>query len=265
MDDRLDNTYFWKAQEAMVKNPSTSIIYSDQQFFGESSWQWHVRQWHEKFALWEGPLPVMSIYRRRSWVASNGYSKALPFANEDWEFWLQLMQQGASAFKIPGYLVQYRYKKNSMQRNATKYQQQVVEMMRTMHPSLYSVNRLIESHEAIGKLHPVVVQSLKKKIESNDLSFRDKTFVNFWLGIIASRSGLVSLSACSLLSESALYSQSTKEPEAFLSWQGSWEYGCCLCRRSNRKLGISIIEQIFEKHPAVKSSLKANTIFFRLC
>jgi hypothetical protein len=41
-DDFIGKNYFEEAEKAMTADPNLNLIYSNQQFFGESQWLWDV-------------------------------------------------------------------------------------------------------------------------------------------------------------------------------------------------------------------------------
>jgi hypothetical protein len=101
--DKISPDYFYEAQAALSADPNLGLIYSDQQFFGQSSWYWDVPEWDPVAPLARGPLPVMTVYRRSLWEAVGGYSSSLPRGNEDYDFWLKLVEVGVRGKKIsPG-------------------------------------------------------------------------------------------------------------------------------------------------------------------
>ncbi|EOD05752.1 hypothetical protein EMIHUDRAFT_219808 [Emiliania huxleyi CCMP1516] len=76
--------------------------YANQQFFDGSRWQWTVPPLRADNALVNGPLPLMTLWRKERgldaesdlWLATpHGFDEALPKGHEDWAFWLQLTER----------------------------------------------------------------------------------------------------------------------------------------------------------------------------
>ena len=108
-DDTVSATYFLQAMSHVAKEPGTNLVYANQQFFGESKWQWHVPELRADFALVNGPLPLMTLWRKALWHATpHGFDEALPRGHEDWAFWLQLMRLSLHPHHIEDFQVQYR-------------------------------------------------------------------------------------------------------------------------------------------------------------
>ena len=108
-DDTIAPNYFMEAMSHVAKAPTTNLVYANQQFFGESKWQWHVPELRADFALVNGPLPLMTLWRKALWHATpHGFDEALPRGHEDWAFWLQLMRLSLHPHHIEDFQVQYR-------------------------------------------------------------------------------------------------------------------------------------------------------------
>jgi GT2 family glycosyltransferase len=106
----------------MSTKPDLQLIYSDQQFFGESQWLRSVPNFSSS-ATKSGPLPVMSLYLRSLFEDVGGYSSSLPWGNEDYDFWLKLVEHGVRHQKLEGAHVFYRYKSSSMMRDSMDFTQ----------------------------------------------------------------------------------------------------------------------------------------------
>ena len=107
-DDTVSPNYFMEAMAHVAQQPATNLVYADQQFFGESRWQWHVPDVQRvDMALVNGPLPLMTLFRRALWQATpHGFDEALPKGHEDWAFWLQLTRLALKPHKLEGFLTQ---------------------------------------------------------------------------------------------------------------------------------------------------------------
>ena len=61
-DDTISPSYFLEAMKHVAAQPSVNLVYANQQFFGESKWQWHVPDlMRVDLALVNGPLPLMTL------------------------------------------------------------------------------------------------------------------------------------------------------------------------------------------------------------
>ena len=76
-DDTVSDSYFLTAMTHVATDPGTNLVYANQQFFGESRWQWHVPELRADNALVNGPLPLMTLWRRSLWKATpHGFDEA---------------------------------------------------------------------------------------------------------------------------------------------------------------------------------------------
>ena len=151
-DDTIADAYFLQAMSHVARVPSTNLVYANQQFFGESKWQWHVPELRADYALVNGPLPLMTLFRRELWEATpHGFDEALPKGHEDWALWLQFMRLALHPHKIENFLTYYRYKKNSKMRNRERQNPEVPRLLRTLFPDLYPVRKLLVDHSELLK------------------------------------------------------------------------------------------------------------------
>ena len=152
-DDTVSASYFMEAMAHVAQNPDTNLVYANQQFFGESRWQWHVPDLRRlEMALVNGPLPLMTLFRRVLWEATpHGFDETLPKGHEDWAFWLQLTRVALRPHKIDSFLTQYRYKKNSKMRNRERANPEIPRLLRTLFPDLFPVRTLLLDHRQLLK------------------------------------------------------------------------------------------------------------------
>jgi glycosyltransferase involved in cell wall biosynthesis len=186
-DDRIGPDYFLEAERAMSRAPRVNVIYSDQEFFGESTGHWNVPGLDFQQSLMTGPLPVMTLYRRSLWMDVGGYSDALPWGNEDWDFWLKLVEVGARGTKLDGTHTYYRYKHNSMMRDAADEVKTERAMLRTRHPDLYNVATLLESQNEIARMSGKTYMRLVKLSKSSSIGRESRACNMFWRALRAWR------------------------------------------------------------------------------
>lgn len=167
-DDKIAPNYFMEAQKAVIADPSAGLLYGDQKFFGEGTFLWNVRDFDFLRPLAEGPLPVMSLYRRSYWDRVGGYSSALPRGNEDYDFWLKLVEIGAHSRRLRGIQSYYRVKKRSMMRDGAPFRQEEHVMMRLRHVGLFHPAQVLKDLRALQTLAPSTEEILLQKMEKTD-------------------------------------------------------------------------------------------------
>jgi hypothetical protein len=213
-DDTVSDTYFMNAMAEVAKAPETNLVYSNQQFFGESRWQWHVPDLRPDLALTNGPLPLMTLWRKALWRATpHGFDEALPRGHEDWAFWLQLMRLSLHPHKLDGFQVQYRYKRNSKMRNRERNNPEVPRLLRCLFPDLYPVRRLLADHYELLKPNGFS-EMVRMDVSVSQHLHSHRAATHLWRGMIlqAKRDVRAALHA---------YNASKRRAEPY-DWQGSY-------------------------------------------
>jgi len=182
-DDTIKKEYFLSAVEAMSQDPMLHIITSSQEFFGESNWQWEIREFSIRVAQNSGPLPVMSLYLRSLWEQVGGYSSALPWGNEDYDFWLKLAELGVRAHILPHKLVRYRYKQQSMMRDSVKFVGEERAMLHTRHPHLYAEVELLVAASKVMDMCDETRNRLQSMEINKALLEEETLYISFWLAL----------------------------------------------------------------------------------
>ncbi|KAJ3409104.1 hypothetical protein HDV05_004579 [Chytridiales sp. JEL 0842] len=185
-DDMVKELYLQRAVEAIRKyHGNVHLVYAKQQFFGESNWRWDMPPFSHQRLLVEGILPVQTIFRRQDWASAGGFNEILPWGDEDWAFWQSISSLGPNrrAVKIDEYLILYRYKRQSMQREQGQFQE-LKPLMSTLQPYAHKVHNLLEDHSTI--LRVMCLRTALKLIERM-CRVPDAPITYFWLGMYFER------------------------------------------------------------------------------
>ncbi|KAI9034125.1 nucleotide-diphospho-sugar transferase [Hyaloraphidium curvatum] len=180
-DDYLHPDYLRSVAAVIARDPSLTMIYSNQQFFYESDWKWHTPDFSRKGTLYSGQFPVNTVYRKADWETVGGYTEVLPWGNEDWNMWISLsgIRPDVRVHKIPDFLLYYRYKSKSMQRDMTRYPE-VVPMLRTMHPNDYPLEELVDYHKTIiTQMSLATYEDLEKRLQK----LPGNSLLHLWIGM----------------------------------------------------------------------------------
>jgi glycosyltransferase involved in cell wall biosynthesis len=213
-DDTVSPNYFFSAMSHVAKVPPTNLVYANQQFFGESKWQWHVPELKADSALVNGPLPLMTLWRRELWEATpHGFDEVLPKGHEDWAYWLQLMRLALKPHKIEEFLVQYRYKKNSKMRNRERANPEVPRLLRCLFPDLYPVRKLLVDHHELLKPNGFS-ESVRMDVSVSQHLHPHRAAAHLWRGMILQAKG-------DLAAAVHAYNASRRFAELY-DWQGSF-------------------------------------------
>jgi hypothetical protein len=242
-DDLISPNYFSHAQTAFVQTPTAQLIYADQKYFGQTKATWQVDMFNTTKPLCGGPLPVMSLFRKRVWEQVGGYSSALPWGNEDYDFWLRVFAMGVASVKLPMIGSAYRVKTSSMMRDTIAYRDEELSMLRTKHPHQFGAAILLHDHVKIINMHSATFTKLVEKLKGN-LSNTDLQWVSFWRA----------LALLSKQPDTAYHELNTIQSENHgLKWQVLYHIGSILCDR-HPKQGLRFLESASEQRPDLKST-----------
>ena len=99
-----------------------------------------------------GPLPVMTLYSRAAFDRIGGYAIDMIYGNEDYNFWLGMLQARTRTLKVRGISGWYRQKKSSM-RTVGGYQKLAVPMTKAHNVWLYAgLGQVEEITQSIGEI-----------------------------------------------------------------------------------------------------------------
>jgi glycosyltransferase involved in cell wall biosynthesis len=112
-DDKIASTYVQKAIEIMRQSSDVGIVYCNAALFGEKNEPWHLPPYAFPEILTGNMIFATALFRKKDWEAVGGYDEALRSGNEDYEFWLSLIERGAEVYRLPEILFYYRIKSTS--------------------------------------------------------------------------------------------------------------------------------------------------------
>lgn len=139
-DDTVNPTYLEKAVWLLDRHPDIGFVPSWVQCFGLSDELWAPKVTAQPHDWWlhnrAGPA---CVFRKVFWELVGGYDPVLP-AYEDWDFWLSLLEAGATPHQIPEPLFHYRVKARSMYLDALAVNSELTEKIRQRHPAAAAVD-----------------------------------------------------------------------------------------------------------------------------
>ena len=243
-DDRIGADYFLKAERALTLNPDINIIYSNQQNFQDSKVLWDVPVYHAQKALTYSPFPSMTLYPRKLWDMVHGYSSALPYGNEDYDFWMLLMEVGVRGRKLEGVDTYYRYKLRSKMRDSEQHVDVEHAMMYTRHLSLISLDTIFTAHRDIGNMLRDTYSLIKEQLGSARTSLRDNVFLNFWLGLYEQQQG-------SKTAAIQYYKWAISANKSRIQWQPAYYYATLLCESDSTE-GRQLLKRTISNYPELR-------------
>ncbi len=118
-DDLLVPEFLEKMVHILEQQPEIGIVGTDARLFGMSDKIKRLPVFSVKRLLSENLLFASSLFRKTDWQAVGGYSTAMRYGWEDWEFWIAMTKKGVTVAKIPEPLLMYRIRSTSRDRSMT--------------------------------------------------------------------------------------------------------------------------------------------------
>jgi len=150
-DDFLSPNFLLEAATEMESDKLSQVFYADQLFFGKkgSAYWWYLWPHIDLHnAKQRGPLPVTTIYHKQVFKDVQGYKIDMIYGNEDYDFWLSVLQLEFRTKKLRGISSWYRLKEESMH-DGGSYKSIGLDMIYAHNPYLYSIKMQCAANAAI--------------------------------------------------------------------------------------------------------------------
>ena len=215
-DDRLDHTFVEKGIKALKDDPSRNMAFANQSNFGASTEQLRPEDYSLERLACYNLFPYASIFPKEMWWRSGGYDRSLPWAGEDYSFWISCGEIGLTPARIDEYLFKYRvHKEGSMYTELMKRWPVVEAMIRTTHPNIYSGPALLSAHSIIGQMGEDTLSKLEEKI----VRFDELAHPYLWRGMRNEARGFFEAA----LADYHMYRRLHYKPD----WQPIWRSLIC--------------------------------------
>jgi glycosyltransferase involved in cell wall biosynthesis/2-polyprenyl-3-methyl-5-hydroxy-6-metoxy-1,4-benzoquinol methylase len=130
-DDILDPTYLEKTAAVLETNPDASVATTYMEVFGVLSEKFTHTQ-YDPLGLYDNNMVITAaMFKKHAWEVSGGYKSGIGY--EDWEFWLNLAENGFWAIQIPEYLFRYRTSMQSRYIEDKDLHWKNLKLIRTLH------------------------------------------------------------------------------------------------------------------------------------
>jgi glycosyltransferase involved in cell wall biosynthesis len=183
-DDLVATDYIERAVNIIQSNPSINLVTTNEEAFGSHPHEWIPDEYTPELIPYQNSFVYASLYKKELWEAVEGYYPGIPWGAEDWNFWISCSEVGIKHARIPEKLFYYRTHPGMTMRLAMKrHWSQVVAMIHTLHPSLFSREVLVMDHNIIAQSHPETVE----KIDSILKRFPKLSMPYFWRGLYFER------------------------------------------------------------------------------
>lgn len=135
-DDLIHPKYVPEAVEILERNPSIKVVYCKGKYFGDKHGRWKLPPYSFVQLISQNCLPSASLFRRSDFDKTYGYNPHLSI-NEDWEFWISLLETGGDVYRIPKYYFYYRKHKNSVITNNRNKELESIQLIYELHKETY--------------------------------------------------------------------------------------------------------------------------------
>lgn len=113
-DDKIEKTYIEKCVRVFETQKNIDVVCCVTEFFGTRKGIFGLRDITIENMLKNNCLTCTSMFRKEDYDNTLGYSEDMKYGLEDWEFWLQMIEQDKKFYRIDEVLFFYRMKEASM-------------------------------------------------------------------------------------------------------------------------------------------------------
>jgi glycosyltransferase involved in cell wall biosynthesis len=114
-DNRLRDVYLNEGVSLLKGNSSVGVIYTDIEYFGESSGPVQAPEFDLLSLIRSGFIDCCALFRKHLWEDVGGYDEHMPWMGvEDWDFWLRVAFHGGTFVHLPKVGFEYRVRKDSV-------------------------------------------------------------------------------------------------------------------------------------------------------
>lgn len=161
-DDKIGTEYVEKCVDALEKGKG-DIIYCICRRFGETNKLLYLKDFSIKTMLQTNVVFCSAMFKREDYDKTNGYNSNMKYGFEDWDFWLSMIENNKTFYRINKVMFFYRIKLNSMYSNLQSekenYNKSILQIKKN-HIELYSKYEDILNKENKG------LSLIKRKAET---------------------------------------------------------------------------------------------------
>jgi glycosyltransferase involved in cell wall biosynthesis len=150
-DDIIDPTFVEKAVLALESDPEISLVTFDTKMFGVLQDYYFYRDYDPKILLEDNFIITASIFKKEAWEVAGGYKNEIGY--EDWEFWVNITENGYFGKHIPEALFNYRTAQNSRYIDDMETHHEHASYIKESHPDYQkNVQRIIKQRDGVKHL-----------------------------------------------------------------------------------------------------------------
>ncbi len=142
-DDKLAPTYVERAVAVLEAQPGVGVVFGGGEFFGARKGRCPFPPFSAERMLVDNCVNANSIFRRELWVRAGGYCTDFRSGCEDWDFWLSVLELGASFHDLGEVAFHYRQHPTNMTHSMNRdieRRREIFARLVERHPRLYEAN-----------------------------------------------------------------------------------------------------------------------------
>ena len=168
-DDYFDNSFFQKGIAVLQNEPTTGVVNSYIQFFGNKTEKSKPRGGNAFNFLFSNQCSACAMIRRTAWEQVGGYDESMTLGYEDWEFYIRITKANWQVHLIPEFLLFYRQTDKSTLKNQTHpNREKIIAYIVEKHKDWYALclTELIDQKQVIYTESRISYQTIWKLLKN---------------------------------------------------------------------------------------------------
>ena len=131
-DNLIEPTFISEAVAILEERIDTKGVGCKADFIGKKSGEWKLPDYRPQLLARKNIIDVCALYRRSDYDLTGGYMEHLQI-REDWDFWLSMLENGGTFYRIPRILFHYRVRNDSKRIRDRKQKKELIRIINQRH------------------------------------------------------------------------------------------------------------------------------------
>jgi glycosyltransferase involved in cell wall biosynthesis len=123
-DDKISKDYMREAVAVLDADPEVRLVYSRARFFGVVNRKWRTADYSYKEIIMKNMIFCSAFYRKKDFDKTNGYNTSMITGWEDWDFWIDFLNEKSKVVRLDACHFFYRRKNASRNKSLTREQKE---------------------------------------------------------------------------------------------------------------------------------------------
>ncbi|MEI6697317.1 MAG: peptidoglycan bridge formation glycyltransferase FemA/FemB family protein [Bacteroidota bacterium] len=169
-DDKITPTFIQQCVEIISSHPNVGIVYSNVELFGYQNGPFVLQDYSFENMLRANCIVANACFRKSDWKKTEGYSSEMKFGNEDFDFWLSILELGQKVFQIKEPLMFYRTYENQKDSRSGRLKENLDQMEEVIVQAFQRHKKLYEKvpHIYVEFSEKESQFDLKRQLQIND-------------------------------------------------------------------------------------------------